>query len=111
MKKLTKKQRKKKMLQETDRKSIQYSKWRKSVLKRDNYTCQYCGDYDVTLNVHHIKPYYENRKLALDIENGITLCEECHTREHPFMNEFENMHNLTRPEREEYYRFIDLNNT
>ena len=54
--------------------------WSKSVKKRDNYTCKICnfkGDTS-TLNSHHIlyKRYYP--KLSLDIDNGATLCIDCH---------------------------------
>lgn len=51
--------------------------WRKSVLQRDNYTCQCCGGH-INLNAHHIKNYAQHKDLALDIDNGITLCELCH---------------------------------
>ena len=59
-----------------------YDKWRKDVLERDNYTCRLCGnaDEDVILNVHHIEKYSENEELRTDINNGITLCHECHKK-------------------------------
>lgn len=52
---------------------------RKSVLERDNFTCQQCGNKE-NLECHHIKPQCDFPELALDIDNCITLCHECHTK-------------------------------
>lgn len=37
------------------------------------------GKY-VYLNVHHIIPFSENKNLRFDINNGETLCKECHKK-------------------------------
>lgn len=58
--------------------SQEYVKWRKKIFKRDRFTCQLCGTQGKTLNAHHIKPKALYPELALDKNNGITLCEECH---------------------------------
>jgi len=72
--------------------SFKYRQWRSDVFTRDNFTCQNCGQIGGKLNVHHIKPYskiiqfYEITTIeqALECEeiwninNGITLCGECH---------------------------------
>lgn len=53
-------------------------KWfRDMVLEKDEYTCQICGSVD-NLNAHHIIPFAENYLLELDIDNTITLCDNCH---------------------------------
>jgi hypothetical protein len=57
-------------------------KWRNEVFKRDNYTCQECGKKG-QLNAHHIKPWAHNENDRYDLNNGITLCLECHARKHP----------------------------
>ncbi len=56
-------------------------KWRKSVLERDDYTCQDCGRKD-SLHAHHIKPKWEYPKLCYKVSNGRTLCEDCHDSVH-----------------------------
>jgi len=65
-----------------DRESGSYKEWRERIYKRDNYTCQHCGQYGGTLNAHHIKSYAKYPDLRLDINNGITLCTTCHKAVH-----------------------------
>lgn len=57
--------------------------WRKLVKTRDNYTCQKCGENrKPLLDAHHIKYVEKYPELALDLNNGITLCRICHANEH-----------------------------
>ena len=56
----------------------EYKNWRKSVFERDNYTCQKCHQIGYELNAHHIKNYADNKDCRVNVNNGITLCEECH---------------------------------
>lgn len=74
---------------------VEYIDWIKAVLKRDNYTCQYTGQYGGKLHVHHLVPLasiireakllytdkvdiikYVLSKHTLDI--GITVSKEYH---------------------------------
>lgn len=64
------------------RRCAEYARWRKSVYERDKYTCQRCGSKGGRLNAHHIKPYATHPSRRYDLENGITLCEQCHRRVH-----------------------------
>lgn len=60
-----------------------YQEWIRQVFKRDNYTCQCCGDNKGhNLNAHHILNYSEFEELRTEIDNGITLCDECHKNFH-----------------------------
>lgn len=48
-------------------------------MERDNFICQKCKKEDKTgrsLEVHHIVPLYVEEKE--DIDNLITLCNDCH---------------------------------
>lgn len=63
---------------ELDRKGIEYKYWRISVFERDNYTCVDCGKIGGKLNADHIKPFALFKELRFDINNGRTLCTECH---------------------------------
>lgn len=57
-----------------------YDNWRKTIYKRDNYTCQICGKNHCMIHAHHIIPKRDNKDLMLDIDNGITLCKSCHEK-------------------------------
>lgn len=55
--------------------------WRRAIFARDNYTCQLCEKRGVTLHAHHKKAWATHPELRYDIENGITLCRDCHLHE------------------------------
>lgn len=67
-----------------DRRSSINKKWRYSVVKRDNFTCQHCSKTinDAKLNAHHIYSYLDNPSLRYELSNGITFCVECHQEFH-----------------------------
>jgi len=93
--------------------SLEYKQWRKSVFEKDNWICQECFTKRKKLNPHHIKLFsvilteflktysqfspIEDKetlsRLAItygdfwDVENGITLCENCHKNKHRSVNE------------------------
>ena len=64
------------------RNNQEYRNWRADVLERDEYTCQYCGKKGGVLNAHHKKEYAKYPELRYEVENGVTLCEECHRKVH-----------------------------
>jgi len=59
-----------------------YAGWRLSVMERDLFTCQNCCKTGCKLQVHHIKSYKDYPELRTDINNGITLCIDCHKKVH-----------------------------
>lgn len=67
-----------------DRRSDENKRWRNAVLQRDNHACQKCTSSisETKLNAHHIMSYLDNEHLRFDVNNGITLCVECHKRFH-----------------------------
>ena len=80
---------------------IKYRQWRSDVFTRDNFTCQKCHSKGkkgkrIILNVHHIKyvsiiiQEYNIKSIddilnceeLWNINNGITLCKDCHKKYH-----------------------------
>jgi len=71
-----------------------YDEWRNLVFRRDSFTCQHCKILGVRFEAHHIKLFStllkENNITTLeqailceslwDLNNGLTLCEECHNK-------------------------------
>jgi 5-methylcytosine-specific restriction endonuclease McrA len=80
--------------------STAWKELRQSILKRDNFECQWCkeeglvvidGGFDkngnpVVLEVDHIKELETNPELAYDSDNLRTLCKDCHNKRHKRMN-------------------------
>jgi len=78
------------------RESFEYREWVYEVFERDNYTCQKCKIRGGYLEAHHIKLFSvilkENNIKTLqdafdceelwDANNGVTLHEKCHKKEH-----------------------------
>lgn len=61
------------------RTSLEYKLWRKSVFERDKYACVWCGDNKGgNLEADHIKPFAYFPELRFAIDNGRTLCKNCH---------------------------------
>lgn len=64
------------------RKSLEYTNWRDTIFERDKYTCNDCNIVGTRLVVHHLIPLnyilYKDLDILYDTNNGLTLCEECH---------------------------------
>lgn len=60
------------------RRSPEYKRWQKAVYARDNFVCQMCGGRNGRLEADHIKSFADFPELRFVIENGRTLCQDCH---------------------------------
>jgi len=79
-------------LQNALRRCWLYNQWRSSVFERDNWSCQTCQGRGIRLEAHHIKSFALifkefniktfqeglNCDELWDINNGVTLCKDCH---------------------------------
>jgi len=65
---------------------LEYKLWREAVYKRDNYTCIECKQHGGKLNAHHIKPFSLFPELRYAIDNGVTLCIDCHRKTDSYGN-------------------------
>lgn len=62
--------------------SLEYRLWRKSVLERDDFTCQKYKIKGGALRAHHINNYADFPELRFAIDNGIILSEKAHREFH-----------------------------
>ena len=62
------------------RKSPEMKLWKMAVFARDNYTCVWCGQKSGKIEADHIKSFSEYPELRFAIDNGRTLCRECHQK-------------------------------
>lgn len=74
------------------RNSLKYRQWRSDIFTRDDFTCQECNRRGIYLHAHHIESFafileindiktYEQAMACEElwnINNGITLCKDCH---------------------------------
>jgi hypothetical protein len=66
------------------RHSAHYKIWRDEVFERDDYRCLWCGvksgetGHRVILQADHILPWSKFSQYRFDVNNGQTLCYDCH---------------------------------
>ena len=51
---------------------------RKEILRRDNYTCQYCGKHTLDLTIDHVIPHIHGGTHTWD--NVVAACPSCNHR-------------------------------
>lgn len=56
--------------------------FRNKVYKRDKYTCQVCNQVGGKLNAHHLDGWNWAKDKRFKTSNGVTLCEDCHSKFH-----------------------------
>lgn len=60
---------------------LQDPKWQRKrleIMRRDDFTCQLCGDKETTLNVHHHEYWPNTEPWNYPDDNFQTLCRWCH---------------------------------
>lgn len=70
-------------------KDPRWQKMRLKIMERDDFACQYCGENENTLHVHHVEyrrgaDPWDYREYQL-----LTVCEHCHKWEHDYRTEIE----------------------
>jgi len=71
------------------RTSMEYKLWREGVFARDNWTCQDCKSRGgIILHADHIKPFALYPELRFALDNGRTLCADCHKKTPTYMKSF-----------------------
>ncbi len=61
-------------------KDPRWQKKRLEVLNSDDFQCQWCGDKETTLHVHHF--VYKGKPWEVELGDLATICEECHFIQH-----------------------------
>lgn len=67
-------------------KDPRWQRKRLEIFQRDGFTCQKCQSTNNTLHVHHLK-YSKGEPWDVGDSFLMTLCEDCHTMEHPKFKE------------------------
>jgi hypothetical protein len=62
-----------------DRNDYRVAKWKKTILSKGK--CESCG-CEEKLEAHHIIRWADYPQGRIDVNNGMCLCHECHTKEH-----------------------------
>lgn len=66
----------------------EYKDWRNQIFERDNYTCVWCGAVGGRLEADHIYPQAFFPEKRYQIDNGRTLCKECHKNTFTYLNPY-----------------------
>lgn len=72
--------------------------WKKEVYKRDNYQCQICLSNE-KIRAHHLNGWLWAINERYDINNGITLCYDCH-------RDFHSIYGVGKNTKEQFIEFI-----
>lgn len=72
-------------------KDPRWQKKRLEVFERDDWTCQYCGEKETTLAVHHLIYRQGIEPWEYVKDDLLTVCEDCHDNERECRNEYENV--------------------
>lgn len=73
-------------------KDPRWQKKRLEIFKRDNFTCQICGETTKPLNVHHEE--YNGEPWEIADNKLLTICETCHQNKHVTLRKIKSMETL-----------------
>ena len=65
---------------EAYRQKLKDPRWQKKrleVFQRDNFTCCYCGEWEETLHVHHLRYHQGLEPWDYNFDDLLTICETC----------------------------------
>lgn len=62
--------------------SGEIKRWRSEVYTREHYTCRVCEKVGAKLNAHHLNSWDIDKENRFNLDNGVTLCVECHKNFH-----------------------------
>jgi 5-methylcytosine-specific restriction endonuclease McrA len=79
---------------------------RRSILGRDDYTCQYCGKVSRDLTVDHVKPKRTGGESTW--ENLVACCRKCNTRKGDKTLQQCGMKLIRKPRRPKFIPYISL---
>jgi Txe/YoeB family toxin of Txe-Axe toxin-antitoxin module len=83
----------------------EYQEWKKVVKERYDNTCLLCK-HEGNIHVHHIKPVVAYPELVFDVDNGVTLCGNCHAE---YNNREDDLEQILAPKLLEFARLEELN--
>lgn len=69
----------------TDRNDALVRRWKLDVIVRDG-KCVHCGKTE-GLQAHHVSHWSDDPVNRINVNNGVALCGECHSNEHPELSE------------------------
>ena len=72
--------------------------WSRTVFEKEDFTCQLCGQRGGKLNAHHLNAWNAFPEQRFDLDNGVTLCVDCHKEFHKMYGRGDN----TREQFDEY---------
>ncbi len=62
--------------------SHEYVRWKLSVWRRDEKSCQKCHQAKNRMVAHHMMGFAEYPDGRFDVDNGVTFCRDCHLEYH-----------------------------
>lgn len=83
-----------------------YQRYRRRVLERDHYKCVVCRKFqEKGLRVHHIYSWEDYKELRFALENGVTLCTECHDED--YIGSFHDIYGVRGNTLEQFIEFYE----